>query len=236
MAPAVAASARPRSALAAERRRLARELHDNVIQQVLAAGLTIDWCLAEVPAGSAVHGQLEYARRLTSTAARQLRLSLQDLSASADASQAELPELLRRLVEFHSAGQPELSLEISGTPVCLPGAISGSLFRIASECLFNCVMHSYARHAAISLAYGDTSVQLCVEDDGRGDPEQLAKIIRGEVHGTGGGYHTGLADVAGRAAEMGAILRVTRSSLGGIAIAVALPSPPPRDGERCDHG
>ena len=35
-----------------ERRRLARELHDTVIQQVLAAGLTIDWCMAEVPAGS----------------------------------------------------------------------------------------------------------------------------------------------------------------------------------------
>jgi signal transduction histidine kinase len=229
-------AAEPPNALVAERHRLARELHDNVIQQVLAAGLTIDWCISEVPAGSAVHSQLEYAKRLTSTAARQLRSSLQSLNASGDADQAELPELLRRLVEFHSTGQLELRLEISGTPICLPATIRGSLFRIASECLFNCAIHGCARRAVVSVRYSTASVELCVADDGRGDPAKVARIVRGEVPGTGGGYHTGLADVAGRAAEIGAILRVTKSALGGIAVAVALPIRSPDHGQGCSHG
>jgi signal transduction histidine kinase len=228
MPPTIIAIAQPRNARAAERHRLARELHDNVIQQVLAAGLTIDWCLSEVPAGSAVHSQLEYAKRLTRTAARQLRSSLQNLSTSTDADHAELPELLRRLVEFHSTAQLALSLEISGTPICLPATIGESLFRATSECLFNCAVHACAGRAVISLGYSGTSVELCVADDGRGDPEKVAKIVRGEVPGTGGGYHTGLADVAGRAAEIGAILQVTKSSLGGVAVTVTLPIAAPQ--------
>ena len=42
-----------------ERHRLARELHDGAIQEVLAAGLAIDLCLADVPAGSPLHASLE---------------------------------------------------------------------------------------------------------------------------------------------------------------------------------
>jgi len=51
------------------------------------------------------------------------------------------------------------------------------------------------------------------------------KIIRGEVPGTGGGYHLGLTDMAALAQEMGGTLRADRSDLGGIAIQVTLPVP-----------
>ena len=208
-----------------ERRRLARELHDGAIQEVLAAGLAIDLCLADVPAGSPMRARLEDARRLTAMALRRLRSSLQNLRDGTDAADEELPDLLRRLVTRHPAGQLDVSVEVAGPPVPLPSAVRWSLFHVASECVFNAAVHGGARRAAIRLSYGRGGVALCVADDGRGKLTTLRKIIRGEVPGMGGGYHTGLADIAARAEEMGWALRADRSDLGGIAIRVLLPGP-----------
>jgi signal transduction histidine kinase len=206
-----------------ERHRLARELHDGAIQEVLAAGLAIDLCLADAPAGSPMHARLEHARRLTATAVRRLRSSLQNLREGAAAPDEELPDMLRRLEIRHSADQLHVSVEVSGLPVPLTMPIRRSLFQVASECVFNAALHGRAHRAVIRLSYGRGIIALCVADDGRGKPATLRKIIRGEVPGTGGGYHLGLADIAARAEEMGWTLRADRSDLGGIAVQVMLP-------------
>jgi signal transduction histidine kinase len=116
-------------------------------------------------------------------------------------------------------------VEVTGPPVPLPPAVRWSLFHVASECAFNAAVHGGARRIAIRLSYGCEIVALCVADDGHGKLKTLRKIIRGEVPGTGGGYHTGLADIAARAEEMGWTLRADRSELGGIAVHVLLPVP-----------
>src|SRR5262249_9161413 len=99
-----------------ERRRLARELHDTAIQQVLAAALTIDWCMAEVPAGSPVYEKLTVAKRLACNAARELRSSLQELTQDTDGDDEELPDMLRRLLDSHATPRLRLGLQVSGTP------------------------------------------------------------------------------------------------------------------------
>ena len=220
-------SAMMRQVAERERHRLARELHDGAIQEVLAAGLAIDWCLAEAPAGSPVHARLEQAKRLTAAAMRRLRSSLQSLREGENAPDEELPDMLRRLQPPLPADQLDVSVEVTGPPVPLSAAARQSLFQVASECVFNAAVHGGARRAVIRLSYGRGAVTLCVADDGRGKPKTLRKIIRGEVAGTGGGYHTGLADIAARAAEMGWTLRADRSDLGGIALQVLLPVPAP---------
>jgi signal transduction histidine kinase len=218
-----------------ERHRLARELHDGAIQEVLAAGLAIESCLAEAPAGSSVHARLEHAKRLTAAAMRRLRSSLQSLREGENAPDEELPDMLRRLQPPLPvqpplpADQLDVSVEVTGPPVPLSAAARQSLFQVASECVFNAAVHGGARRAVIRLSYGRGAVTLCVADDGRGKPKTLRKIIRGEVPGTGGGYHTGLADIAARAAEMGWTLRADRSDLGGIALQVLLPGSATRD-------
>jgi signal transduction histidine kinase len=207
-----------------ERRRLARELHDGAIQEVLAAGLAIDLCLADLPAGSPMHASLEHARRLTATAVRRLRSSLQNLRDGATAPDEELPDMLRRLKARHPACQLDVSVEVTGPQVPLTAAVRRSLFQVASECVFNAAVHGNACRAVIRLSYGCGVVALCIADDGRGKPKKLRKIIRGEVPGTGGGYHLGLADIVARAEEMGWTLRADRSDLGGIALHVLLPA------------
>jgi signal transduction histidine kinase len=207
-----------------DRRRLARQLHDTVIQQVLAAGLAIDWCMGEVPAGSPVHGQLAAAKRLARSAVRELRSSLQELVQPADGDDEDLPDMLRRLLDTCATPWLRLSLQVHGTPVPLPSATRRWLYLFAGECLFNSAVHADARHASIRLCYADGTVSLSVADDGHGRPETLRKIIAGEVPGTGGGYHFGLTDIASWAREMGWTLHVGRADLGGIAVEVRLPA------------
>ena len=223
-APSELAEAR-RQAAGQERRRLARELHDGVIQQVLAAGLTIDWCLAEVPAGSPVHERLEHARRLASSAVRQLRASLRTLAEEPRPDAKDLPDMLRHLLALPPIHELDLSVEVTGVPAKLPAQVRRSLYRVASECLVNTARHAGARRAVIRLSYGRGAVALCVADDGHGDPEALRKIIHGDRAPTGGGDHFGLASIAGQVAEMGGTMLVSVSDLGGIAVEVLVPVP-----------
>lgn len=226
-APRRGRSAGPQTLAEYERHRLARELHDGAIQEVLAAGLAIDLCLADTPAGSPMHATLEHAKRLTATAVRSLRSSLHSLREGATAPDEELPDMLGRLKAQHPARPLDVSVEVTGAPVPLAAAVSRSLFQVASECVFNAAIHGRARRAVIRLSYGRGMVALCIADDGHGNPKTLRKIIRGEVPGTGLGYHLGLTDIAARAEDMGWSLRADRSDLGGIAIQVSLPAPAP---------
>jgi signal transduction histidine kinase len=221
--PAVQGRAVPSDA-SLERRRLARELHDGVMQQVLAAGLTIDWCMGEVPAGSPVHEQLAVAKRLTRDAARTLRSSLHELTQATDGNDEDLPEMLARLLDTHATPRLRVSLHVRGTSPPLPPATRQWLRRFAGECLFNSAVHSDSRHAAIRLRYDDGGVVLSVADDGHGRPKALRKVIAGEVPGAGGGCHFGLSDIAAQAREMGWTVRVSRADLGGIAMEVRLPA------------
>jgi signal transduction histidine kinase len=206
-----------------ERRRLARELHDGAIQEVLAAGLAIDSCLADVTPGTPLHARLEDAKQLTATAVRRLRSSLQNLCEGTSTQDEDLPAMLRRLTVQHPARQLDVSAEVTGAPTPLTPTVRRALFQVARECVFNAALHGGARRAVIRLSYGRVFVALCVADDGRGKPKTLRKILRGEVPGTGGGYHLGLADIAARAQEMGWTLGVDRSDLGGIAVRVVVP-------------
>jgi signal transduction histidine kinase len=225
-----------RPATGPDRRQLARELHDTVIQQVLAAGLTIDSCLADVPAGSALHAKLEQAKQLTAVATRQLRSALHTLTEDAGADEADLPDMLERLLTTQRAHRLRLCIQVAGTPVPLPVPVRRSLYCVASECVFNAAVHAGARRAVIGLSYGCGGMTLSVADDGHGRPETLRQIIRGEVPGAGGGYHFGLADMALRAAELGWTLRVSGSDLGGIAVEVQVPLPVSAHPERLHDG
>jgi signal transduction histidine kinase len=206
-----------------DRRRLARQLHDRVIQQVLAAGLSVDWCMGEVPAGSPVHEQLAAVKRLTGGALRELRSLLQDAAQPAD-DDDDLPDMLVRLLESHATPRLRLSLQVRGTPRQLPLETRRWLYRFAAECVFNAAVHANARRAAIRLRYADDAVTLSVADDGRGGAKKLRRIISGEVPGTGGGYHFGLADIAASARERGWTLRAGKADLGGVEVEMRLPA------------
>jgi DNA-binding NarL/FixJ family response regulator/signal transduction histidine kinase len=154
-------------AVADERSRLARELHDTVAQSLVALVLRLEHI--EEPRGEVAEARL-LARRALEDARRAiwgLRPALLET----------LPfhEALAREVE-HVADEGGLSSRVTvvGTPRPLLPQQEMALFRIAQEALSNAIRHAAARRVRADLSYLEDGARLVIEDDGRGfDPAAL---------------------------------------------------------------
>lgn len=158
------------SATEQERRRLARELHDDVTQRL--ARLAIDGAQAErlggTPEGKATMRQMrDELRRLgrdVHALSRRLHPSiLDDLGlAAAVRSEAE---------RFASSGEIALELQLDEAPERVPDAVGLSLFRVAQEALRNVERHAGATRIELALLPSGNGLELLVRDDGCGfDP------------------------------------------------------------------
>jgi signal transduction histidine kinase len=105
------------------------------------------------------------------------------------------------------------------------------MLRIAGEALFNVVAHAGATRAVVRLRYTASMVWLSVADDGHGDPVQMRQKLRVTSATDLGGRHRGLANMAERAAGLGAVLTIRRARLGGVAVRVEVPLAGPATGE-----
>lgn len=153
----------------------------------------------------------------------QLRAAIYAMSHSDDEPEQDLPGMLARLTTFHVPADLAVTVRVEGRPVRLSTAHGQSLFRIASECLFNTAVHAHATRVIIRLAYRPDQVRLSVADDGDGDPEVLRRLASAQ-HNAPDGYHRGLLNMAARAAEMGGSLHFRAARLGGIRVEVSIPS------------
>ncbi|MGO8685229.1 MAG: transporter substrate-binding protein [Thermoleophilia bacterium] len=154
---------------AAERSRLARELHDSVTQSIFAAGLIAEGIVEQRCAdlSGEVEQRLVDLRRLTTGALAEMRSLLLEMRPDALA-EAALGELLRHLIEaVQGRCDTHLKLELVGDCV-LPHEVQLALYRITQEALSNVVHHSRAQRATVSMRSGVGHVFLRISDDGRG--------------------------------------------------------------------
>ena len=211
-----------REAVDAERHRIARELHDSVAQHVLSAGMTIEWCRPEVAHHSEVYERLGHAKALTREAVERLRGAIHALSSDGHGDGDGLPALLGRLSDVAPVPGLAVAVRVEGRPRELPAEVEHSLFRIASECLFNTARHAQATRSTVRLAYRPAELRLSVADDGCGDPDVLRRALRASGD-RDDGYHRGLGNIASRCGEMGATVRFTRARMGGVRVEVRVP-------------
>jgi signal transduction histidine kinase len=211
-----------REAVDAERHRIARELHDSVAQHVLSAGMTIEWCRPEVAHHSEVYERLGHAKALTREAVERLRGAIHALSSHEHGDDDGLPALLSRLSDVAPVPGLAVAVRVEGRPRELPAEVEHSLFRIASECLFNTARHAQATRSTVRLAYRPGELRLSVADDGCGDPDVLRRALRASGR-RDDGYHRGLGNIASRCREMGATVRITRARMGGVRVEVRMP-------------
>ena len=173
------AQERAESAVAEERSRLARELHDAVTQTLFSASLLAE-ALPKSWENDSEEGRqlLEEIRQLSRGALAEMRTLLHELRP-ATIAETSLSELLRQLAESVT-GREGIPVEIQINCQCnLPDDLHVALYRIAQESLNNIVKHARATEVSIELdcsncaTSGDASlvarkISLTVDDNGRG--------------------------------------------------------------------
>ncbi|WP_433367390.1 sensor histidine kinase [Actinoplanes sp. CA-142083] len=152
--------------VAAERARLAGEIHDT-----LAQGFTSIITLLQAADPALSDERLALAVR---TAKENLAESRALVAALAPAalSEGSLPDSVRRqAARFAEETGTPATVRVTGDERALPTKVEVVLLRAAQEALTNVRRHAQAREAAVLLAYAPASVRLVVRDDGRGfDP------------------------------------------------------------------
>jgi signal transduction histidine kinase len=209
-----------RRAVAEERLRLARELHDVVAHSmsVIAVQSGVGAHVAESrpeEVGKALSAIEATSRAALEELRRLLGVLRQD--SESQASLAPVPglaDLEGLLGEVAKAGLA-VRLQVEGTPSPLPAGVDLSAYRIVQEALTNVVKHAGPAQAQVTIGYRDRDVTVEVTDDGRG-----AAAPTGD--GRGGTGH-GLVGMRERVAAFGGDLETGPRPGGGFRVAARLP-------------
>jgi signal transduction histidine kinase len=195
-------------ALYADRDRIARDLHDQVIQRLFAAGMSLESITREV-SGAAAQAKLHRAVTELDQSIRDIRSTIFALQAPVD----EAPPLRRQIItvidETTGASGLEVDLHVSGpVDTIVPAQVARHALAVLREATTNVVRHAKASTLGVTVVAAD---RLCVEvtDDGIG---LLAN-----------GHRSGLANLADRATQLGGAFSAARASTGGTRVVWDVP-------------
>jgi signal transduction histidine kinase len=206
-----------RAALAEERARIARELHDVVAHSVstmVVQAQAGDSLLDGEPgrAREALHAIEDSGRQALVELRRLLGLLRERPETPNRSPQPGLRDLDGLLRGVTLAGLA-VELDVVGDPVELPPGLDLATFRIVQEALTNSLKHASAAHAKVSIRYGIDDLWLEITDDGRAGSE-----------GNGDGH--GLVGMRERATLYGGELQTNRSPQGGFVVEARFPLRP----------
>jgi len=203
------------AAVLAERTRIARDMHDGLLQDVTGISLQLAALLPQLRASSD-----EAADRLASILALTQRTSREARQAVVDMRSARGEGDLLTAVETSArrvVGDAKLSLSVSlkGRTRAVPTETRDAIVAIVHEAVTNVVKHADARAVSIGLAFTRARIRLTVRDDGCGLPAMSQSD----------GAHFGLIGMRERAAEVGAVFRVRSTPGGGTMVCLDLLGP-----------
>jgi NarL family two-component system sensor histidine kinase LiaS len=161
-------------AVAEERNRLARDLHDSTKQQAFALSAQLDAVHSlmgrDLPAAER---HLQQAEQLADSLRQELSTMISDLRPPALGQQSLAGALRAYVAEWAQHSQIAATVHVEGERT-LPLTVEQGLLRIAQEALANTARHSQAQRAELRLTYTPEQVTLTIHDDGRGfDPQQV---------------------------------------------------------------
>jgi signal transduction histidine kinase len=197
---------------AAERARIARELHDIVAHHLSVIVLQAAGARASgKPAGAALEKIENSARQALDETSRLLNVLRDPDEETGLAPQPGIGELDALAAGVRAAGLP-VNLVIDGDLAALPAAAGVSVYRIVQEALTNVLKHSGPARAEVTIGCERDTVTIEVTDNGTGQPG----------NGSPGSGH-GLAGMRERAAVFGGVLAAGPRPGGGFAVRARLP-------------
>jgi two-component system sensor histidine kinase UhpB len=190
----------------AERRRVARELHDELGQTLTGVLLQTD-ALARDPSATAIEQAREDARR----GLEQVRRIARDLRPDTLDELGLLSSIQALATAFTRQYGVHTERELAASLPPLDEDVEVVLYRVAQEALTNVARHAAAQRVRIALANDERQVRLLVDDDGRGPPAGA---------GTEGRGITGMRE---RALLVRGRLVLERSPMGGTRVSLEVP-------------
>jgi signal transduction histidine kinase len=204
-----------RLAVAEERDRIGRDLHDGIIQSLYAVGLSLEDVpdlMTEAPDEAA--GRVDTAIESINLAIRDIRNFIYGLRPEAVDGTQVVAGLAALAEEVRHGGLVDVSAQLD--PAADPGLdaeAGGELLNLVREGLSNAVRHGQARRISIELSVNAAGSTLVIADDGVGfDPARAV----------GAGHH-GLANMRARATAIGGRLEIRSAPGDGTTLVVALP-------------
>jgi signal transduction histidine kinase len=194
-----------------ERNRLARELHDSLVQKLFGVVLAAQSASTLLERDrTAAHGQVDRVRQLAQDAVVELRSLVFQLRPALIESEG-LGAALRKHVELlRRAHRHEIGLELAGEPRLRAG-VDEEVFRIAQESLQNALKHSRAEHIDVRLIENGGGLRLEVADDGVGfEPDATALRAR----------RLGLTSMEERARALGGRLAIVSAPGRGTTVSL----------------
>ncbi|MFE1027245.1 sensor histidine kinase [Streptomyces sp. NPDC058818] len=219
--------AQAKVAVAAERARIARELHDVVAHNVSVMVVQADGAAYVLDAAP---DQAKKALETISSTGRQALAEMRRLlgvlrtgehqEAGEYVPQPDVQQIEDLVEECRSSGLP-VDFKVEGTPRRLPSGLELTAYRIVQEALTNTRKHGGPNAgASVRLVYFDDGLGLLIEDDGKGAPHELYQ--EGGFDGQG----HGLIGMRERVGMVGGTLDAGPRQGGGFRISVLLPLKP----------
>jgi PAS domain S-box-containing protein len=199
-----------------ERRRIAREIHDGLGQELAAAKMIMDGILAK-DASPAMRQSAVEASHLVDRAIQQVR-TISHLLHPPLLDEVGLISALRWFLEgLSDRSGIKLQLEVDPPNLSrLKSEMETAIFRIIQEALTNMFRHSGARHGKISVSQKNGSIFVTVSDDGRGIDQEVTQL-RPESIGVG------IGGMRQRVNELGGTLRLANAHPGTV-VEVVIPT------------
>ena len=197
-----------------ERTRIAREIHDTLIQTIQGSKLVADDALDQSADPARMRHALEQLSEWLNRAIQEGRASLNSLRTSATETN-DLAEGLRRAIEECRMFSPIVaSFSVTGDSREMHPVVRDEIYRIGYEAIRNASAHSKASRLHVGLKYGQ-DLAISVGDNGVGIPES---IINGGADG-----HYGLQGMRERASRIGGELNIISSVDSGTEVSLVVP-------------
>lgn len=203
-----------------ERKHLSRELHDQVIQDLLSINYELEGLELEQGVSSELVNNLTEVRqgiRALVTSLRRICGTLRPLTIDSLGLGAALQSYVR---DWSARWDIQVGLELDENLGRMPEATEMSIFRIIQEGLNNVRRHAQATQVQISLQHSTPrSLSITLRDNGRGMGEDF-DLARMAANG-----HYGLQGISERVTLLGGRFRLQRQPEGGLALLVEIPHP-----------
>jgi two-component system sensor histidine kinase UhpB len=216
-----------------ERKRIARELHDET-SQVLTSLLISLAILEESVQTAEGRKRISDTRALAHQTLRAIRSLSIDLRPSALDDLGLLPALRWYLKEYQQKCSIEVDFHSTGLKDRLPAEMETALYRIVQECLTNTARHSHARKATVTLKEKTDAVYGTISDDGDGFDYAALLKIPSQERGLGRGL--GLTGMQERAILLSGLVEIHTAPGQGTRVEIRIPLPEGRAAEQKQSG